>query len=99
MVLSYEDLVLNHSFAYTVFCLHGCSSKVSKNSVSRGPTVSKYLKSRPIKRYEWNRNYTVVTSKHDLTILRNKEHGNELTGYFQKYLTSSYYEIKLYLKY
>ena len=29
----------NHSSAYTVFCVHGCFSKVSKNSVSRGPPV------------------------------------------------------------
>ena len=39
MVLSFVHLVLNHSSAYTVFCLHGCFSKVSKNSVSRGPPV------------------------------------------------------------
>ena len=37
MVLSFVHLVLNHSPAYTVFCLHGCFSKVSKSSVSRGP--------------------------------------------------------------
>ena len=36
MVLSFVHLVLNHSSAYTVFCLH---FKVSKNSVSRGPPV------------------------------------------------------------
>ena len=39
MVLSFVPLVLNHSSAYTVFCLHGCFSKVSKNSISRGPPV------------------------------------------------------------
>ena len=39
LVLSFVHLVLNHSSAYTVFCLHGCFSKVSKNSVSRGPPV------------------------------------------------------------
>ena len=39
MVLSFVHLVLYHSFAYTVFCLHGCFSKVSKNRVSRGPPV------------------------------------------------------------
>ena len=32
-------LTVNHSSAYTVFCLQGCFSKVSKNSVSRGPPV------------------------------------------------------------
>ena len=60
---------------------------------------SKYLKSRPIKRYEWNGNYTVVTSKHDLTIKETQKHGNELTGYFQKYSTSSYNEINFFMKY
>ena len=58
-----------------------------------------FWESRPSKRYEWNRNYTVVTSKHDLIVKETQKHGNELTGYFQKDLTSSYYEIKLYLKY
>ena len=43
MVLSFVHLVLNHSSAYTVFCLHGCFSKVSKNRVSRGPPVPKQL--------------------------------------------------------
>ena len=36
LLLSFVHLVLNHSSAYTVFCLHGCFSKVSKNNVSRG---------------------------------------------------------------
>ena len=40
MVLLFVHLVLNHSSTYTVFCLHGSFSKVSKNSVSRGPPVS-----------------------------------------------------------
>ena len=40
LVLSFVHLVLNHSSAYTFFCIHGCFSKVSKNSVSRGPPVS-----------------------------------------------------------
>ena len=39
LVLSFVHLVLNHSSAYTVFCLHGCFSKVLKNRVSRGPSV------------------------------------------------------------
>ena len=43
--------------------------------------------------------YTVVTSKHDLTIKETQKHGNELTGYFQKYSSSSYNEINLFLKY
>ena len=43
MVLSFVHLVLNHSSAYTVLCLHGCFSKVSKNRVSRGPPVPKQL--------------------------------------------------------
>ena len=43
MVLSFVHLVLNHSSAYTVFCLHGCFSKVSKNRVSRGPPVFSFL--------------------------------------------------------
>ena len=42
MVLSFVHLVLNHSSTYMVFCLHGCFSKVSKNSVSRGPPVPTY---------------------------------------------------------
>ena len=33
----FVHLVLNHSSSYTVFCLHGCFSKVLENSVSRGP--------------------------------------------------------------
>ena len=60
---------------------------------------SKYLKSRPIKRYEWNRNYTIVTSKHDLIIKKTQKHGHELTGFFQKYSTSRKNEINLLLKY
>ena len=39
MVLSFVHLVLNHSSTYTVFCLHGCFSKVLKKNVSRGPPV------------------------------------------------------------
>ena len=39
LVFSYVHLVPNHSSAYMVFCLHVCFSKVSKNSVSRGPPV------------------------------------------------------------
>ena len=39
LVVTFVHLVLNHSFAYTVFCLQGCFSKVSKNSVSRGLAV------------------------------------------------------------
>ena len=39
MVFSFVHLVLNHSSAYTVFCLHSCFSKVSKNRVSRGPST------------------------------------------------------------
>ena len=38
-VVSFVHLVLNYSSAYTVFCLHGCFSKVSKNRASRGPPV------------------------------------------------------------
>ena len=44
LVLSFVHLVLNHSSAYTVFCLHGCFSKVSKNHVNRGPPVLTYHK-------------------------------------------------------
>ena len=40
---SFVHLVLNHSSAYTVFCLHGYFSKVSKISVSRGPPVNMYF--------------------------------------------------------
>ena len=39
LVLSFVHSVLNQSSAYMVFCLHGCFSKVSKNSVSRGTPV------------------------------------------------------------
>ena len=40
LALLFVHLVLNHSSAYTVFCLiHGSFSKVSKNSIGRGPPV------------------------------------------------------------
>ena len=42
LVLSFLHLVLNHSSAHTVFCLHGCFSKVSKNFVSRVLDWPKY---------------------------------------------------------
>ena len=45
VVLSFTHSVLNHFSAYMVFYLHGCFSKVSKNSVSRGPPV--YLTIKP----------------------------------------------------
>ena len=48
LVLSFVHLVLNHSSTYTVFCLHGCFSKVSKNCVSRGSPLLCFLKMCPI---------------------------------------------------
>ena len=42
-VLSFVHFLPNHSSAYTVFCLHGCFSKVSKHRVSRGPSVLCHL--------------------------------------------------------
>ena len=42
LVLSYVHLALNHSSTYTMFCLHGCFSKISKNSIRRGPPVNMY---------------------------------------------------------
>ena len=35
LVLSFVHLVVNHSLAYAVFCLHCCFSKVSKNSLKK----------------------------------------------------------------
>ena len=42
LVVPFCHLVLNHSSNNTVFCLHGCFYKVSKNSVSRGLPVFLY---------------------------------------------------------
>ena len=41
LVILFFHSVLNHSSPCTVFCLHGCLSEVSKNGVSRGPSVLK----------------------------------------------------------
>ena len=53
-VISFVHLVLNHSFTYTIFCLHCSFSKVSKNHVRRGPSVpgSTLLSSVKTKRFD-----------------------------------------------
>ena len=48
LILSFVHLVLYHSTTYTVFCLHISFSKVSKNSVSRGPPTGPCIFPRPI---------------------------------------------------
>ena len=48
LVLSFVHLVLNHFSAYTVFILHGCFSKVSKNPISIRPLVPSIKKSKKL---------------------------------------------------
>ena len=43
MVLSFVHLVLNHSSAYTVFCLHSCFSKVSKKQRNQRTACTLYI--------------------------------------------------------
>ena len=55
-----------YSIPYTrVFCLHGCFSKVSKNSVSRGMPVSISIDS--VKNLQQSQFFTLQSSKNEMT--------------------------------
>ena len=65
LALPCVHLVINHTSAYTVFYLHSCFSKVSKNSVSRGMPVSISIDS--VKNLQQSQFFTLQSSKNEMT--------------------------------